>query len=172
MQYDLNALCLSAVCIDIVINHTLFAHMLWPLLALMSWATISYSRTGCVAVCIDVVSRYMKCCKIAYGTVSQESRMHCKVQMNEWPLIYGFLTAFQPRNGMRPTTLTLAWNPPMEILVSAFEICSGLFDKHHYKWLLSIDQAFCESYTCIPLHMGSLGGLQLFCYMQNILVLN
>ena len=44
--------------------------------------------------------------------------------------IYGVLIVFQPRNGMKPAPLTLAGNPPMEILVSAFEICSGLFNKH------------------------------------------
>ena len=38
--------------------------------------------------------------------------------------------AFQPRNWMKPATLTFAWNPPMVILVSAIEICSGLFNKH------------------------------------------
>ena len=37
----------------------------------------------------------------------------------------------QPRNGMKPATLTLALkNPQMVILVSAFDICSGLFNKH------------------------------------------
>ena len=49
---------------------------------------------------------------------------------------------------MEATTLTLAWNPPVEILVSAFEIWNGLFDKPQHKWLLSEDQAFWESYTC------------------------
>ena len=43
--------------------------------------------------------------------------------------IYGLFTVFQVRNGVKPTTRTLAWNPPMEILVSAFEMCNGLFDK-------------------------------------------
>ena len=63
--------------------------------------------------------------------VSPGSRMHRKVQMNDWPLTYGLLPLFQPRNGRKPTTSTLAQNPPMEILVLAFEICNGLFDKHH-----------------------------------------
>ena len=43
---------------------------------------------------------------------------------------YGVLIVFQPRNGMKPAPLTIARNSPMEILVTAFEICSGLFDKH------------------------------------------
>ena len=37
------------------------------------------------AVGIDVVSSHTKYCRM--HTVSQDSRMHCKVQMNEWPLI-------------------------------------------------------------------------------------
>ena len=45
-----------------------------------SFAIRAYAMS---AVCIDVVSRHTKCCRIA----SQNSRMHCKVQMNEWPLI-------------------------------------------------------------------------------------
>ena len=40
-----------------------------------SFAIRAYAMS---AVGIDVVSRH---------TVSQDSRMHCKVQMNEWPLI-------------------------------------------------------------------------------------
>ena len=32
---------------------------------------------------------------------------------------------------MKPATLTLALNPPMETLVpAAFEICNGTFDEH------------------------------------------
>ena len=38
--------------------------------------------------------------------------------------------------------------------MSTFEICSGLFNKHQLKWLLSVDQAFCESYTCIMIGAG------------------
>ena len=43
---------------------------------------------------------------------------------------FGLFTVFQARNGVKPTTCTLAGNLPMEILVSAFEMCNGLFDKH------------------------------------------
>ena len=32
--------------------------------------------------------------------------------------------------------------------MSALEICNALFDKHQLLMLLSVDQAFCESYTC------------------------
>ena len=43
---------------------------------------------------------------------------------------YDLFTAFQARNGVKPTTRTLARNSPMEILVAAFEMCNGLFDRH------------------------------------------
>ena len=43
---------------------------------------------------------------------------------------YGVLIVFQPRNGMKPAPIIFAWNPPMKILVSAFEIWSGLFNKY------------------------------------------
>ena len=56
-------------------------------------------------------------------TVSQDRRMHCKVQMNDIGLrFYGVLIVYQPRNGMKPAPLIFAGNPPMKILVSAFEI--------------------------------------------------
>ena len=45
-------------------------------------------------------------------------------------LFYGVLIVFQTRNGMKPAPLIFAGNPPMKILVSAFEIWSGLFNKH------------------------------------------
>ena len=35
-----------------------------------------------------------------------------------------------------PPPLTLAWNSAMEILVSAFEICSGLLNKHQL-WMVA-----------------------------------
>ena len=61
--------------------------------------------------------------------VSQDSRKHCRVQLNEQLWFYGVLIVFQPRKGMKPAPLIYAWNPPMKILVSAFEIWSGLFYK-------------------------------------------
>ena len=54
----------SAVSIDVVSVHKLFAY-------------------GVVStVSTDIMSSHMKYCRIAYG-ISQDSRMHCKVQMNE-----------------------------------------------------------------------------------------
>ena len=41
-----------------------------------------------------------------------------------------FFIVFQARNDVKLTISTLAWNPPMEMLVSAFEMCNGLFDQH------------------------------------------
>ena len=58
----------NAVGIDVVSAHKLFAYRVV--------STVS----------IDIVSSDTKFCRIAYG-ISQDSRMHCKVQMNEWPLI-------------------------------------------------------------------------------------
>ena len=56
---------MSAVGIYVVSVHKLFAYRVV--------STVS----------TDMVSSHTKYCKIA----SQDSRMHCKVQMNEWPLI-------------------------------------------------------------------------------------
>ena len=44
-------------------------------------------------------------------------------------LFYGVLIVFQPRKGKKHASLVFACNPPMAILVSAFEIGSGLFNK-------------------------------------------
>ena len=57
----------SAVGIDVVSVHKLSAYMVV--------STVS----------TDIVSSHMKYCRIAYGITN--SRLHCKVQMNEWPLI-------------------------------------------------------------------------------------
>ena len=58
---------MSAVGIDVVSVHKLFAYRVV--------STVS----------TDIVSSHTKYCRIAYS--SQDSRMHCKVEMNEWPLI-------------------------------------------------------------------------------------
>ena len=47
-----------------------------------SFAIRTYAMS---AVGIDVMSVHTKYCRMAF--VSQDSRMHCKVHMNEWPLI-------------------------------------------------------------------------------------
>ena len=46
---------------------------------------------------------------------------------------YGLLTVFQARNGVKPTTRTLAGNPPMGDFSFGFEMCNGLFDKHQLQ---------------------------------------
>ena len=47
--------------------------------------------------------------------------------------------------------------------MSAFEICSGLFNNPQLKWLLSVDQAFCESYACFDVHSGVIEILSFSC---------
>ena len=57
----------SGVGIDVVTVHKLFAYRVV--------STVS----------TDIVSSHTN--TVESHTVSQDSRMHCKVQMNEWPLI-------------------------------------------------------------------------------------
>ena len=139
----------SDVRIDVVTSHNLFAYMPWALLAWSSWAVMSYSHTGhercshrCRRWSYEILQNRMWNHKVA------ECIAKCKGINDLW--FYGILTAFKPRSGMKPTTRILVWNPPMEILVSAFEIhvCNGLLLSTSYKWLLRVDQAFYESYTC------------------------
>ena len=73
---------------------------------------------------IDVMNSHTKYCRIAYGITRQQNALQ---GTNEW---MASEIVFQPRNGMKPTPLIFAWNQPMKILVSAFEIWSGLFNKH------------------------------------------
>ena len=47
-------LCMSAICIDVVSNHLLFAHMPWALLAKMSWASVRCSHTGSWALSAQI----------------------------------------------------------------------------------------------------------------------
>ena len=117
----------SSICIDVVSSHKLFAHMQWALLALMSWAVISYWHMG-------YVHCSYRCSEQAYELLQNGIWYHkiaeC-IARYKWinDLWYnGLLIVFHSRNGMKPTTLTLAWNQPVEILVAAFEICNGLFD--------------------------------------------
>ena len=63
----IRAYAMSAVGIDVVSVHKLFAYRVVS------------------TVCTDIVSSRTKYCRI--DTVSQASRMQYKVQMNEWPLI-------------------------------------------------------------------------------------
>ena len=78
--------CVSAICIDVVSNHLLFAMYM-------------------SAVGIDVVSSHTA----ASHTVLQDSRMHCKVQMNEWPLIFCRLNCISSKewDETRPSRLCL-----------------------------------------------------------------
>ena len=46
---------------------------------------VSVHKLVVSTVSTDIMSSRTKYCRITY--VSQDSRMHCKVQMNEWPLI-------------------------------------------------------------------------------------
>ena len=66
-SFAIRAYAMSAVGIDVVSVHKLFAYRVV--------STVS----------TNIVSSHTKHCRI--DTVSQDSRMHCKVQMNEWPLI-------------------------------------------------------------------------------------
>ena len=54
--------------------------------------------------------------------VSQDSRMHCKYKLMNDLWYYGALIVFQSGNEMKPAPLTFAWNPPIEILVSAWHM--------------------------------------------------
>ena len=110
----------------------------------MSWEIISYSHTGC-AHCSH------RCRKQVYEMLQNRKWYHkiaeCIARykwLNDiW--FYGLLTAFQPRNGMRPTILTLAWNPPKDILMSPLKYAMVYLISINYKWLLSVDQAFCKA---------------------------
>ena len=66
-SFAIRAYAMSAVGIDVVSVHKLFVYRVVN------------------TVSTDIVSSHTKYRRIAYG--SQDSRMHCKVQMNEWPLI-------------------------------------------------------------------------------------
>ena len=66
-SFAIRANAMSAVGIDVVSVHKLFAYRV-----------VSAVRT-------DVVSSHLNIAES--HTESQDSRMHCKVQMNEWPLI-------------------------------------------------------------------------------------
>ena len=101
---------MSAVGIDVVSDHKLFAYRVMRLFAQMSWGVIWHTAEMCM-----------------YHKIAEWIAKY-KWMNDLW--FYGILTVFQPRNGMKPATLTLAWNLPVVILVSAFEICSGLYDKH------------------------------------------
>ena len=59
----------------------------------------------------------------------------------------GVLIGFQPRNGMKHAPLIFAWNPPMKILVSVFEISSDLFNKHQLQLVAKRRPSFlCKLY--------------------------
>ena len=47
---------------------------------------VSIHKLFAYRVSTNIVSSHTKYCRISH-TISQDSRMHCKVQMNEWPLI-------------------------------------------------------------------------------------
>ena len=66
-SFAIRAYAMSAVGIDVVSVQKLFAYRVV--------STVS----------TDIVSSHTKSAES--HTVSQDSRMHCKVQMNEWPLI-------------------------------------------------------------------------------------
>ena len=79
-------LCVSTICIvPICCSHT----GSWALLALISWAVIPNT--------------------VESHTVSQDSRLHCKVQMNEWPLIQWRFNCISTKewNETRPSHLCL-----------------------------------------------------------------
>ena len=67
-SFAIRAYAMSAVGIDVVSIHKLFAYRVVS------------------TVCTDIVSSHTKYTAESH-MVSQDSRMHCKVQMNEWPLI-------------------------------------------------------------------------------------
>ena len=86
--FAIRAYAMSAVGIDVVSIHKLFAYRVV--------STVS----------MDIVSCHANTAES--HTVSLDSRLHCKVQMNEWPLIYGVLIVFQPKNGMKSAPVIFA----------------------------------------------------------------
>ena len=87
-SFAIRAFALSTVGIDFVNVHKLFAYRV-----------VSTVSTYIVTVIRNTAESH---------TVSQDSRMHCKVQMNEWPLILWRFNCISSRNGMKPAPLMFA----------------------------------------------------------------
>ena len=101
---------------------------LYTLLAWMSWAVIRNTAES--------------------RTASQDSRMHCKVQTNEWHLI---LWRFSSKewDETRPSHLCLkSTNEDFSVGFWYEVIC---LISINYNLSLSVDPAFCESYTCMSI---------------------
>ena len=105
-SFAIRAYAVSAVGIDVVNVHKLFAYRVVS------------------AVSTDIVSSHTNTAEL--HMVSQDSRIHCKVRMNEWPLILWRFNSISTKewNETRPSHLCLAsTNGDFSV------ICSGLFNK-------------------------------------------
>ena len=86
-QCNSTFICMGAICIDVASSHKLFTYMPLELLAKMSWA-VTIKLFACRSWTLFAQMSWAVIWNTAESLmVSQDSRMNCKVQVNEMPLI-------------------------------------------------------------------------------------
>ena len=81
--------------------------------------------------------------------VSPGSRSHWMVQMTEWPQILWPFYCVSSKEWCEANHLHPCLKSTNRDFSVDFEKCNEVFDNINYKWLQSVDQAFCESCTCV-----------------------